>query len=112
MDLTDGTTESLRELVNLYLTQTTGQMDQMIAAANANDAKEIRRVAHSCAGASATCGILRIVPILRELERQGDEGKLTSAVELCRQCAEEFARVKTILETHLANHQATTAAKS
>jgi len=112
MDLTDGTTESLRELVNLYLTQTTGQMDQLIAAAAANDAKEIRRVAHSCAGASATCGILRIVPLLRELERQGDEGKLTNAAELCRQCAAEFARVKTILETHLANHQATTPAQT
>jgi CheY-like chemotaxis protein len=110
MDLTDGTTESLRELVNLYLTQTSGQMEQLATAAAANDAKEIRRVAHSCAGASATCGILRIVPILRELERQGDEGKLTNAVELCRQCAEEFARVKTVLETHLANHQATTPA--
>jgi CheY-like chemotaxis protein len=112
LDLTDGTTESLNELVTLYLTQTSGQLDQLAAAARANQAKDVRRVAHSCAGASATCGINRLVPILRELERQGDEGKLTNAVELCQKAADEFARVRTSLEAHLAKQQSVVTAKT
>ena len=36
----------------------------------------------------------RLVPLLRELERQGFEGKLTNAAELSRQAGEEFERIR------------------
>jgi CheY-like chemotaxis protein len=101
LDLTDGTSESLRELVTLYLTQTAAQMEQLVAAAQADNAREVQRVAHSCAGASATCGVSRLVPILRELERHGDEGKLTNASELCQKAVAEFARVQAFLKAQL-----------
>ena len=103
LDFTDGNSESLRELVTLYLDQTTGQIDQMEAAIKEAKAHDVRRLAHSCAGASATCGMRRMVPLLRQLEKQGHEGKLAGAAELCDQVAREFQIVRTFLETYLAS---------
>jgi HPt (histidine-containing phosphotransfer) domain-containing protein len=111
LDFTNGDPESLRELVTLYLEQTATQIEQLSAAVQAGDAGEVRRVAHSCAGASATCGMRRLVPLLRELERQGYEQKLTSAAELSRQVGNEFECIRVFLEAQLA-HQPTLAAKS
>jgi two-component system sensor histidine kinase/response regulator len=104
LDFTDGDPVNLRELVTLYLDQTSQQLEQLEAAVGAGAAQEVRRLAHSCAGASATCGIRRLVPLLRELERQGCEGKLTNAVQLSRQAGEEFGRVRHFLEAYLAEH--------
>ena len=104
LDFSDGSTENLRELVTLYLKQTAEQLEQLTAAAQAGSTAEVRRLAHSCAGASSTCGMLRIVPLLRELERQGDEKRLVNAVELCRQSRREFESIREFLEAHLASH--------
>ena len=103
LEFTDGDSENLRELVTLYLTQTGDQLEQLEAAVQADRAAEVRRLAHSAAGASATCGIRRLVPLMRELERQGAEGKLTSGVQLYAEIAAEFERVRTFLEAHLAS---------
>jgi CheY-like chemotaxis protein len=96
-ELTDGTEAGLRELVNLYLEQTTLQTEQLRDAVRGGDANEVRRIAHSCAGASATCGMNGLVPLLRELERQGHEGKLTTAEALSAEAVREFARIREFL---------------
>jgi CheY-like chemotaxis protein/HPt (histidine-containing phosphotransfer) domain-containing protein len=104
LDFTDGNPENLRELVTLYLDQTRGQIAQMETAAETGNANELRRLAHSCAGASATCGMRRLVPILRELERQGHEGQISGAAALVNQIAVEFEVVRKYLDAYLANH--------
>jgi CheY-like chemotaxis protein/HPt (histidine-containing phosphotransfer) domain-containing protein len=104
LDFTNGDPDSLRELVTLYLDQTATQVGQIAAAVQAGAPQEVRRLAHSCAGASATCGMRRLVPLLRELERQGHEEKLTNAAELSRQVNDEFQRIRNFLEAHLANN--------
>ena len=96
-ELTDGTEDGLRELVNLYLDQTTTQLAQLQQAVKDGQTVEVRRIAHSCAGASATCGMTEMVPLLREMERQGFEGKLTTATELGAQAVREFARIRAFL---------------
>jgi CheY-like chemotaxis protein/nitrogen-specific signal transduction histidine kinase len=102
LEFTDGSVENLRELVDLYLTQTSEQLEQLEAAAAAAAPAEVRRLAHSCAGASATCGMRRLVPMLRELERQGVEGQLTNPTQLCAQVNREFRCIRQFLEQHLA----------
>jgi CheY-like chemotaxis protein len=97
LDFSDGNEENLRELVSLYLTQTTGQIEQLKSAVAAVDPQKIRHLAHSAAGASATCGMVKLVPLLRELERQGYEEKLTSAPELCGEVVKEFTRIRDYL---------------
>ncbi len=97
MEFTEGDPENLRELVSLYLNQTVQQLEQLRAAVQADQAQEVRRVAHSCAGASATCGVTRLVTMLRDLEVQGLQGRLTSGAQLMEQITKEFARVRVIL---------------
>jgi signal transduction histidine kinase/HPt (histidine-containing phosphotransfer) domain-containing protein len=96
-DLTDGDATALRELVEMYHVQTAKQLEQMTEAVRHNDTAEVRRVAHSCAGASATLGMIRLVPMLRELEKQGASGALTNAVQLCEDASREFKAIKDFL---------------
>ena len=103
LDFTDGSLENLRELVTLYLTQTAEQLEQLEAAVAARNAGDVRRLAHSCAGASSTCGMKRLTTMLRELERQGLEGKLTTAPQLSIDANREFDRIRTFLQNYLAS---------
>lgn len=97
-DLTDGNSDSLRELVEMYLKQTHKQFEQMQAAIRENNADTVRRVAHSCAGASATLGMTHLVPKLRELEKLGTSGALTGAAEICESAGREYARIQEFLK--------------
>ncbi len=98
-DLTDGSAESLRELVELFFKQTAQQLAQLEAAARANKADDVRRVAHSCAGASATLGMTRLVPMFRDLEKQGASGTLTNATKICENALREFKVIQQYLAT-------------
>jgi CheY-like chemotaxis protein len=100
-DLTDGNADSLRELVDLFLKQTTQQLEQLEAAVRANKAEDVRRVAHSCAGASATLGMTRFVPLLRKLERQGASGTLITAAQVYEDTAREFKLIQNFLAAQL-----------
>jgi CheY-like chemotaxis protein len=100
-DLTDGDADSLRELVGLFFKQTSQQLAQLEAAVRANKAEDVRRVAHSCAGASATLGMTRFVPLLRKLERQGASGMLTSATQVYEDTAREFKLIQDFLTAQL-----------
>ena len=93
-----GGVESQAEIVDLYLKQTTEQLEQIAAASKEGNATRMSRVAHSCAGASATCGMTVIVPLLRQLERVAAEDDLVATPELIKSIEVEFARIKAFLE--------------
>jgi signal transduction histidine kinase/HPt (histidine-containing phosphotransfer) domain-containing protein len=98
-DLTDGNVDGLRELVEMFLKQTHKQFDQIQAAIRDNKADDVRRVAHSCAGASATLGMTHLVPRLRDLEKLGATGALPEADKMCQAALHEYARVQEFLKT-------------
>jgi HPt (histidine-containing phosphotransfer) domain-containing protein len=100
-DLSDGNADSMRELVDLFLKQTAQQLAQLEIAVRDNKAEDVRRVAHSCAGASATLGMTRFVPLLRKLERQGASGMLTSATQVYEDTAREFKLIQHFLAAQL-----------
>jgi CheY-like chemotaxis protein/HPt (histidine-containing phosphotransfer) domain-containing protein len=91
----------VRELVELYLGQTSGQLEELKMAVERGATKEIERVAHKAAGASATCGIVGIVPMLRELERHGRSGDTREAAVLIERVSEELSRVRGYLDQHV-----------
>jgi CheY-like chemotaxis protein len=97
-DLTDGNADSLRELMEIFFTQTTSQFTQLRAAIAAGNADQVRRLAHSCAGASATLGMTRLVPLIRALEKLGASGTLTGAAEICENAAREFENIRAFLQ--------------
>ncbi|MCX6925990.1 MAG: response regulator [Verrucomicrobia bacterium] len=104
LNFSDNDLGNLRELVDLYLSQTAKQLEQLRAAVKDESVQEVRRLAHSCAGSSATCGAQRLMLLLRDIERQGFEEQLTSAKELCCQAGVEFDRIRCFLEAYLAEH--------
>ena len=97
-ELTDGNLDNLRELVDMYFKQTLKQFGQMREAIRDGNADQVRRVAHSCAGASATLGMNLLVPKLRELEKLGASGSLTGAGPICDNAARELERVRDYLK--------------
>ncbi len=100
MDLTGGESEGLRELVDLYLEQTGEQINQIETAIRDNKPDDVRREAHSCGGASATLGMMRLGRILKELENQGKAKALATAATLCTEAREELFRVREFLAIH------------
>jgi signal transduction histidine kinase/HPt (histidine-containing phosphotransfer) domain-containing protein len=97
-DLTDGNTDSLRELMEIFFNQTQGQFTQLRTAIGTGNADQVRRVAHSCAGASATLGMNRLVPMMRQLEKLGASGTLTGAADICENAAREFECIREFLK--------------
>jgi signal transduction histidine kinase/HPt (histidine-containing phosphotransfer) domain-containing protein len=96
-DLSDGNPDSLRELAEMYFKQTTQQFGKIKSAIAAGRADEVRRVAHSCAGASATLGMMRLGQLMRDLEKAGAAGALTNATQICDDAAREYSAVKQFL---------------
>ena len=101
LDFANGDQENLRELVELYLQQTAKQIDLLAAAVESGNGSDVKRLAHSCAGASSTCGMSGIVPLLRELERQGQEELRPNAGQLAADTGLEFARIQKFLAEYL-----------
>jgi CheY-like chemotaxis protein len=106
INLTDGSAAGIRDLANLFLTQTAKEIEQLSAAIQAGKPEETRRLAHSCAGASGTCGMDRLARLLRELEQQAGRGDLTNAVELEQGIKAEYAAVCRFFEAGLAGPSA------
>lgn len=67
--------EFVRELVEAYLSEATGYLEAMKAAAAAGDAAAIVRPAHTLKSSSATMGAMRLAGICRGLEEAGRAGR-------------------------------------
>jgi CheY-like chemotaxis protein/nitrogen-specific signal transduction histidine kinase/HPt (histidine-containing phosphotransfer) domain-containing protein len=96
-EFTDGDEAAMDELVTLYFTQTQEQFGKLEAAIRAGATPEVRRLAHSSVGSSATCGMRAVVPIFRELEQRAHAGSLAGATELLGRARIEFERMRVFL---------------
>ena len=90
----------LRDLAMLYLTQTSAHLEKLQRAVLAADATSVGKIAHTCAGSSATCGMMRIVPPLRQLERMGHENNLNGSSEEFAKVVREFGSIREFLTEH------------
>ncbi|HZT23524.1 MAG TPA: response regulator, partial [Verrucomicrobiae bacterium] len=100
IDLTDGNAESLRELLEMFYRQTEQQLDQIENAVRAGNADEVRRLAHSGKGASATLGMAPLAAVLLQLEQLGKSGALTGAEPLCATARREYQTIRDFLSAH------------
>jgi len=96
-ELADGDKDTLRELIELFTKQTTRQLSQMEVAVRASKSEELRHLAHSCKGASATMGMAPLAAIFFELEKLGRAGTVEGAAPLLASAAAEFTRVQNFL---------------
>jgi HPt (histidine-containing phosphotransfer) domain-containing protein len=95
-----GVSEHFNELVGLYLKQTTEQLRQMRLAHEVGALPQVATIAHSCAGASATCGMMAIVPLLRRLEQLAHQNDLNGSAPVLKSIDQEFERIKEYLDKH------------
>ena len=98
----DGTEENLRELVTLYLDQTELQMNQIRSAIIAEDWVAVRKLSHSAAGSSGTCGLMGLSVHFKNVEnaliedRSGSVQALFGKVE--KDIPNVFAEMRKFLE--------------
>ncbi len=97
-NLTGGDVTQVREFLELYLEQTPGTLARIKTALAAGSALELQRVAHNAVGASASCGIVGMVPLMRTLERCGHTARFDGAAEALAQAEAEFGRVEEYVE--------------
>jgi len=99
-DFAGGDVDNFNELVALYIKQTTEQLEQLRIGIQNRIDEQVAHVAHSCAGASATCGMIAMVPLLRQIEHLGQEQRLEKAAELIPAVEAEFIRLQRYLDSH------------
>ncbi len=97
--LTGGDLNNFREIVDIYYKQTEKQLGQLNVAIQNQSANDVRALAHSCVGASSTCGMVAVITSLRELEKMGYEKQLVGASEKLAAARASFEQIKQFLAT-------------
>ena len=97
MDFASGDQAALDQLVDIYLSQTTERLAKLRTAIASGAAEDVEALAHACAGASSTCGMVHIASLFQELMRQGKEKNLSAAPLLFTKLEKEFERIRQFL---------------
>jgi PAS domain S-box-containing protein len=97
-DIAGGDQQTFRHLAAHSLQQTAVLIGQIQAAIRSGSGRQVEHLAHSAAGSSLTCGFAALVPLFRELERLGSEGRLAAAVPHGEQLGQELARIERVLQ--------------
>jgi CheY-like chemotaxis protein/HPt (histidine-containing phosphotransfer) domain-containing protein len=100
-EATDSDPEQLRELIELYLRQSTEVMKDLEAAIQTGASREVERLAHKYFGASANCGMTAILGSLRELEQMGRSNELAGAAKSCACASDQLNRIRQFLTDYL-----------
>src|SRR3954464_13846106 len=77
-----GDEDFIADGVATYVSEGSGHVSEMHAAAAAGDAAAIVRPAHTLKSSSAALGAMRLAQIAREIEMAGREGNAAGLVEL------------------------------
>ena len=98
-NLTGGDKAQVLELLELYLEETPGTLARIKTALAAGNARDLERFAHNSVGASASCGIVGMVPLMRTLERCGHAARFDGAAAALAEAEVEFGRVGQFVES-------------
>ena len=98
LDVTEGDSEGLRQLADLYLKHIREALGQLAAAIQGRRSKSLEALAHGCAGSSASFGAVLVSALFRELEVMGRQGQFADAASKLEQSKREFGRVVSYLE--------------
>jgi CheY-like chemotaxis protein/HPt (histidine-containing phosphotransfer) domain-containing protein len=98
-EVSDDDPDLLVEMVDLYLEESADFIQKLGTAIQNGAAKDIERLAHTYAGASVSCGMVAVVPALRDLERMGRSGQLQGAGHAYAEVRSELDRIQGFLTT-------------
>ena len=99
-DAADGDPQEIRTLAGLFLEQADELMPSLAAAIAEGSTGKVDKLAHKLAGSSASCGMVAMVIVLRELEQMGRSGDLTGATECHERVASALHETRLFLNTH------------
>ena len=97
----DGDAQLLRELMDLYFVQAAEIMAGLDKAITAGEVGQVDHLAHKLAGSSLACGMLALVPALRQLEHNAKAGHLQGAPEWFAQVGEQLEAVRHHMDDYL-----------
>lgn len=95
--LTGGDRQRFNELVESYRRATQRDLLSLGKALKTKNKTEAHRIAHGCAGASESYGMLTLGRLFRQLESHLEKGKLTAANRLWPSILESFDAIKNII---------------
>ncbi len=101
MEVSGDNQEGFRELVDLILGQLEDLIKKLGTAIRSGAAKEVTELAHEYVGASASCGMIAMVPPLQELERLGRSGFLSGAERSLAVASDQVSRIEQFLSGYL-----------
>ncbi|HAV64033.1 MAG TPA: hypothetical protein DCY13_16910 [Verrucomicrobiales bacterium] len=81
---------AMRELAILYVEQTSAQIGRLRASFMDGRNEEARRIAHSCAGGSFTCGMAPIGETFRLIEHRLTDGRIDGVEDAIAKAEEQF----------------------
>jgi two-component system sensor histidine kinase/response regulator len=93
--------EQLRELIELYLQNSSELMKDLEVAIQTGTSGEVETLAHKYVGASASCGMTAILGSLRELEQMGRSNELTGAAKSYACASQQLNRIRQFLTDYL-----------
>jgi PAS domain S-box-containing protein len=100
LELAGNNQQRLQELAAHYIRQTTDQLAKLRDAIATGMPTDVKHIAHSAAGSSATCGMNTMVRLLRELERMGNTAQLADAPRAFARVQQEFTRIQQFLQAY------------
>ena len=85
-------------MIDLYFTQADDLIERIGLAVRENVAADLKQFAHKLCGASATCGMQALVPILKRLEKMGTENQWTGSDSAFRDARRQLERIRAFLK--------------
>ena len=98
LEMVDDDPVQLRELVAMYVKESTDAMRDLRVSVQTGNWDQTERLAHRLGGTSAVCGMAGIVPPLRELEMTAKAGHRSFNEMLVIEASREHARVTKYFE--------------
>ena len=94
MELDDGAGEVFEELVDLYLTDAPGRLQEMRKAAEEDNADQMRRAAHTLKGSSRNLGAVRVAAVCADIESRAVEQEVAGTGDLIANAEAELGKAR------------------
>ena len=90
----NGAEDTLREIIDMYLTDTTEQLGNLESAITKQSAESVQRITHQLKGSSANLGARRLADALARLEEAAETGDLADTGRLLHEIRGTFDRTQ------------------
>jgi signal transduction histidine kinase/PleD family two-component response regulator/HPt (histidine-containing phosphotransfer) domain-containing protein len=97
-EVTANKPEKIERLLRTFLAQSSEISDGLKMAIQSGNARDVRLLAHKFVGASASLGMMAIVPALSQLEQMGEAGTIEGAAEVYDEFARQLERVRQFID--------------